>query len=152
MIVSLIRHGCRNKANFGVSGFGVNGLRGLGMGFGGARGLEEGEFPGGVFVGALQAFDVALEAGEDGIGQHVNAAEGSVFGEVLEFLELVFPKLGIGAGESAHMPITEDQDVDVEALLGSDWGARREILVSECFEIGGILAVCRWSSKPLTSL
>ena len=140
MIVSLIRHGCRNKANFGVSGFGVNGLRGLGMGFGGARGLEEGEFPGGVFVGALQAFDVALEAGEDGVGAHVDPAEGSFFGEVVEFLELVFPKLGVGAGETAHLPVGADEDVDVKALLRSDWRVSSEIFVSESFEVGWILA------------
>ena len=95
---------------------------------------------GGVFVGALEALHVALETGEDGVGVEIDLAERAVFGHAEEILEAVFPELGVGASETAHVPVAADQDVDVEALLGSDWGMGFEILVGEGFKIRGVFA------------
>jgi len=89
-------------------------------------------------MGTLQAFDVALEAGEGGVGAGVDFAEGTVFGHAGETLIAVFPKLGVGAGEPAHVPIRANENVDMEALLGSGWRVGFEILVGEGFQIGRV--------------
>jgi len=103
-------------------------------------GLETGQFLGRVFVGTLDVFHAALKAREGAVGADVNLAERAVRGHVGETVILILPNLGVGAGETAHLPITADEDVNVEAFLRGDWGIGREVFVSEGLEVGGIFA------------
>ena len=90
-----------------------NGLRG---GFRG--GLETFELVEGVFVGALRGVHAALQADEGGGGAGEGLAEGRVFVGAEGGFHFVLPKLGIGFGETAELPVVTNEGVEVMALFG----------------------------------
>ena len=127
---------------FSGLGLGIWG-QGLGgrVGFGTVEALQVVE---GAVEDALGGVDAALEKVELVIRAGDDMAERGVLIESVEGFrgvgQLVSPELGLGAAETAELPIGADEVVDEGAFGGSGGLPLEVIVVGEGFELIGVLA------------
>jgi hypothetical protein len=94
-------------------------------------------------VAALGGIDAALEAGERVDGASEDVAKGAFLPEAvppLGVLQFGFPELGFDIAEPPQLPLSLDEGIDEEALLGRSRMEARVVVKSERFEGVGILA------------
>ena len=125
--------GWRNEANFGL-GRDFGDRRGTG-GFG----LQVFELLEGISIIALGGIDAALEATEVAGVMFEGSTEVVLVGVegALGSFDGSFPHMGFGAAKAAEHPVGVDEDVDVEALVGSGGVEASVVVGGEGFEVGG---------------
>ncbi len=98
----------------------------------------------GAVEGALGGIDAALEEVELMVRAGHDLAERGLLAESTEGFrgidEFVGPELGLGAAQTAELPIGADKIVDEGAFGGSGGLPLEVIVVGEGFELAGVLA------------